>query len=148
MGAVILMFFLHAVTHVPMVWIAVLGFLIHLVAAEVEEIEHGKRHNCYEQEAIDELTIVLVLEKVEFSTLLFFAALFVLMRGLEELGLIEFIGQSTADIVAKIPPGGNGRLTVAILLIIWVSAIVSAFIDNIPFTTTMIPVVLKLSTVW
>jgi len=88
------------------------------------------------------------------------------MRGLEELGLIEYIGQcvtkwiteglvcsrfwtgeTTAGIVRGVPDSGKGRLTVAILLIIWVSAIVSAFIDNIPFTTTMIPVVLKLSAV-
>lgn len=38
------------------------------------------------------LHYVIALEKVEFSTLLFFAALFILMRGLEELGLIEYIG--------------------------------------------------------
>lgn len=126
MGAVILMFFLHALTHIPMVWIAIIGALIHLVTAEVHHLEE-------------------VLEKVEFATLLFFAALFVLMKGLEELGLIEFIGETTAHIIRGVPEG-NGRLTVAILLILWVSSFVSAFIDNIPYTTTMIPVVVKLST--
>lgn len=43
-----------------------------------------------------------IMEKVEFSTLLFFASLFILMKALEELGLIEFIGEQTAIIIAKV----------------------------------------------
>lgn len=41
MGLVIAMFFLHSITHIPMVWVSILGFLIHLVSTEVEEIEKG-----------------------------------------------------------------------------------------------------------
>jgi len=44
--------------------------------------------------------------QIEFATLLFFASLFVLMRALEELGLIAFIGRMTADIIRSAPEGG------------------------------------------
>lgn len=80
---------------------------------------------------------------MEWATLLFFAALFVLMKSLEELGLIDFIGETTADIIESVPPG-RGRLAVAVVLIMWVSAIVSAFIDNIPYTAALVPVIVRL----
>jgi len=85
-----------------------------------------------------------VLEAVEFSTLLFFAGLFIMMRAMEELGLIEFIADQTTNIIQSVDQG-NGRLSVAILLIIVVSGIVSAFVDNIPYTTTLVPVIVQLS---
>jgi Na+/H+ antiporter NhaD/arsenite permease-like protein len=76
-----------------------------------------------------------MLEKeVEWPTLIFFVGLFVVIAGAEETGLIQMI----ADFVKNI---SGGNLTVAIIIILWVSAIASAFIDNIPFTATMLPVV-------
>ena len=74
-----------------------------------------------------------VMEKIEFGTLMFFAGLFVLMKALEELGLINFIADKVSDLIKQVP-SGDARLTVAILLLLWVSALVSAFMDNIPFT--------------
>jgi P protein len=59
------------------------------------------------------------------------------------MGLIRFIGDSVSDMIRLAEP--DQQLTVAILLILWVSAFASAFIDNIPYTTTMIPVILQLS---
>lgn len=59
---------------------------------------------------------------------MFFASLFVLMRCLEELGLIEWIGIQTTALIGQVP-AGKGREAVAILLILWVSSIVSAFIE-------------------
>jgi Na+/H+ antiporter NhaD/arsenite permease-like protein len=79
-----------------------------------------------------------VLHEVDWSTLLFFAGLFVIISGAEEAGLIELLSNSALGIT-----GGDPWIT--FLLIIWVSAIASAFIDNIPFTATMIPLIISLS---
>ena len=85
-----------------------------------------------------------VLHNVEWETLLFFAALFVVTRGLEELGLITEIADWTAGVIKAAPP--TARPTVAVLLVLFVSSLASAFIDNIPFTAAMVPVIVKLST--
>ncbi len=79
-----------------------------------------------------------VLKKVDYKTLLFFIGLFVVVGGLEQTGILEMI----ADFIAKIS-GGNVMVMVAIIL--WVSAIASAFVDNIPFAATMIPVIESLA---
>ncbi len=75
-----------------------------------------------------------LLKRVDYGTLLFFIGLFVVVGGLEETGVLVVI----ADFIAKIS-GGNAYVMIAI--IIWVSAFASAFIDNIPFSATMIPVI-------
>lgn len=78
------------------------------------------------------------LKKVDYKTLLFFIGLFVVVGGLEQTGILEIV----AGFIGKIS-GGNVYLMIAI--IIWVSAIASAFIDNIPFAATMIPVIQALA---
>lgn len=75
-----------------------------------------------------------ILKRVDYKTLLFFIGLFVVVGGLEQTGILELL----AGFIGKVS-GGNIRLMIAI--IIWVSAIASAFIDNIPFAATMIPVI-------
>jgi P protein len=60
-----------------------------------------------------------VLARVEWGTLLFFAALFILMEALSELGLIDWIGRQTESIILAVSV--EHRLTVAILIILWVS---------------------------
>ncbi len=79
-----------------------------------------------------------LLKKVDYKTLLFFVGLFVVVGGLEQTGILEVI----AGFIGKVS-GGNLKPMVAI--IIWVSAIASAFVDNIPFAATMIPVVKSLA---
>ncbi len=79
-----------------------------------------------------------ILKKVDYKTLLFFIGLFMVVGGLEQTGILEMVAQ----FIGKIS-GGNTRLMVAI--IIWVSAVCSAFVDNIPFAATMIPVIRMLS---
>lgn len=79
-----------------------------------------------------------LLKKVDYKTVLFFVGLFVVVGGLEQTGILEII----AAFIGKIS-GGNMYLMVAI--IIWVSGVASAFIDNIPFAATMIPVIKTLS---
>ncbi len=75
-----------------------------------------------------------MLEEIEWSTLLFFAGLFILVGVLEEYGVIEWIAQNIFMRVGDNP-------YVAVLMVLWVSGIVSGFLDNIPFTITMIPIV-------
>ncbi|MGD9211786.1 MAG: ArsB/NhaD family transporter [Desulfobacteraceae bacterium] len=75
-----------------------------------------------------------ILIEVEWSTLLFFSGLFILVGTLEEKGIIEWIAR---NIFLRI--GDNPYLMV--LTVLWVSGIVSGFLDNIPFTITMIPIV-------
>lgn len=79
-----------------------------------------------------------LLKKVDYQTLLFFIGLFVVVGGLEQTGILKII----ADFIAKVS-GSNTLLMIAIVL--WVSAIASAFIDNIPFAATMIPIIRDLS---
>jgi Na+/H+ antiporter NhaD/arsenite permease-like protein len=75
-----------------------------------------------------------MMEEVEWSTLLFFAGLFILVGVLEHKGVIEWLAQ---NIFLKI--GDNPY--VMVLTVLWVSGIASGFLDNIPFTITMIPIV-------
>lgn len=84
------------------------------------------------KEAVD------LMKKVDYKTLLFFVGLFVVVGGLEQTGVLEVI----AGLIAKVS-GGNIKLMIAI--IIWGSAIASAFVDNIPFAATMIPVIKSLA---
>ncbi len=79
-----------------------------------------------------------LLKKVDYKTLLFFIGLFMVVGGLEQTGILEII----ANFIARVS-GDNAMLMVAIVL--WISAIASAFVDNIPFAATMIPVIESLS---
>jgi Na+/H+ antiporter NhaD/arsenite permease-like protein len=74
---------------------------------------------------------------IEWPTLFFFIGLFVMVGALEESGAIGEVADGIADVTA-------GNRTAELLGITWVSAIGSAVVDNIPFTTTMIPVVEEL----
>ena len=83
----------------------------------------------------------LLLKKVDYKTLLFFIGLFVVIGGLEQTGMLEIM----AGFIGKI---SGGNIMVMIAIIIWLSAIVSAFVDNIPFATTMIPIIKSLSSAY
>uniref|UniRef100_A0A672UN08 OCA2 melanosomal transmembrane protein n=1 Tax=Strigops habroptila TaxID=2489341 RepID=A0A672UN08_STRHB len=127
LGCVILMFFLNSFVpgiYLDLGWIAMLGAIWLLVLADIHDFE-------------------MILNRVEWATLLFFAALFVLMEALAHLHLIDYIGEQTALLIKVVPE--DQRLVVAIILVLWVSALASSVIDNIPFTATMIPVLLNLS---
>lgn len=79
-----------------------------------------------------------LLKKVDYKTLLFFVGLFVVVSGLEETGVLEIL----AGFIRSVS-GGNIAVMIAIIII--VSAVASAFIDNIPFAATMIPVITDLA---
>ncbi|MBN2071221.1 MAG: ArsB/NhaD family transporter [Candidatus Krumholzibacteriota bacterium] len=76
-------------------------------------------------------------EEIEWTTLFFFIGLFVLVGGLEKVGLLEKLANGVLSI--------SGNLIVLSLCILWVSAIASSFLDNIPFVAAMIPLLAKIS---
>lgn len=79
-----------------------------------------------------------IMKKVDYKTLLFFVGLFVVVGGLEQTGILVLV----SDFIGKIS-GGNAVLMIGIIL--WVSAIASAVVDNIPFAATMVPVIQSLA---
>lgn len=108
----------HAQTHLT---VAFIGLFIALVTV-LASIKHAGE----------------IIKKVDYKTLLFFIGLFVVVGGLEHTGILKIV----ADFIGKIS-GGNAMLMIAI--IIWISAVASAFVDNIPFAATMIPVISSLA---
>jgi Na+/H+ antiporter NhaD/arsenite permease-like protein len=71
--------------------------------------------------------------EIDWPTLLFFLFLFIIVGAVEEAGLLSLV----ADWILQL---SRGSLTISICLILWGSAIMSAFVDNIPFTATMLPI--------
>jgi Na+/H+ antiporter NhaD/arsenite permease-like protein len=84
--------------------------------------------------------IELVEKDIEWPTLMFFIFLFIIVGAVEESGLLALI----ADWILEL---SKGNFVAACSLIVWVAAVMSAFVDNIPFTATMLPIVAYLSTV-
>ena len=84
---------------------------------------------------LNKMDIVEILEKeIEWPSLIFFITLFIVVGAAEQTGIL----QALAD---KILVVCQGNLTVAVLIILWVSGFSSAIIDNIPYTATMLPIV-------
>jgi len=81
-----------------------------------------------------EKMLELVLSKVEWTTIFFFIGLFVLVGGLEVNNVIRWLALQTMELT-----GGNHSVTT--LAVLWLSALMSAFVDNIPFVATMIPLI-------
>ena len=75
-----------------------------------------------------------LMEEIEWTTLLFFSGLFILVGVLEEKHVLEWIAHNVFLRVGDNP-------YVIVLMVLWVSGLVSGFLDNIPFTITMIPIV-------
>jgi Na+/H+ antiporter NhaD/arsenite permease-like protein len=75
-----------------------------------------------------------VFREVDWATLIFFTGLFIIVGTAEQAGMIELLSSAALGLT-----GGDPWLT--FIMIIWLSAIASAFIDNIPFTATMIPLI-------
>ncbi|MCI6361588.1 MAG: anion permease [Eubacterium coprostanoligenes] len=82
--------------------------------------------------------IKFILKKIDYKTLLFFIGLFIVVGGLEQTGVLKLI----ANFIEKIC-GGN--FFAMLLIIMWISAVASAFVDNIPFAATMVPVIKSLA---
>lgn len=77
------------------------------------------------------------LEEIEWTTLFFFMGLFVLVGGLEKAGVLEWLASRVLSITTD--------MTLLCLCILWISAIASSFLDNIPFVAAMIPLLARIS---
>jgi len=104
-------------------WFCLLG----MIGASLTTSRHDIRH---------------AIAAVEWDTLLFFAGLFVFVESLAELGLIRFIGGHMSDFIKTVEI--ENRLTAAMVLFLWVSAIGSAFLESLPYTTTITFIILNL----
>lgn len=107
-------FMFHEVLGLESATIALFGAAVLLVVSKIEPEE--------------------VLLEVEWPTIFFFMSLFVLVGALVEVGVIDKLAEALLSAT-------NGNLFVTALLILWISAIASAFLDNIPFVATMIPLI-------
>lgn len=114
---ILLGFTLHSIIHIESSIVALTGATIMLMIGNQD---------------IDE-----ILSSIEWSTIVFFISLFIIVGGLQEVGIINDL--ATALINAT---KGNPMLTM--LIILWISAIVSSFLDNIPFVATLIPLILTM----
>jgi Na+/H+ antiporter NhaD/arsenite permease-like protein len=115
-----------------MLLLFVVGDTIHLVPA-VTAIMGAVAMLLWVSPDIEEM-----LHVVDWTTLMFFIALFITVGALQEVGLISIIATGIGDLV-----GDN--LTAAILVLVWSAALLSGVIDNIPFAATMLPVVAYLT---
>ena len=116
LGLTIVGFMTHSIFHVDAAIIALTGAtVLMLIGVKEHEIEE-------------------VFASVEWVTIFFFAGLFVLVGGLIDIGLIKMLAQKVIGIT-------GGDISYASILILWVSGIASATIDNIPFVATMIPLI-------
>lgn len=114
LAGTIVAFFLHAPLHVEPAVVALVGATVMLFVA-ADDVEDA-------------------LGRVEWSTLLFFLGLFVMVGGLVEQGVVADIADGLTEVT------GDSRVAKG-MVILWGSAAGSALVDNIPFTTAMLPVV-------
>lgn len=115
LGFTIIGFFLHQSLHLESATVALTGAFLLLLLTGEHMLEHA-------------------FHSVEWTTLFFFVGLFVLVSGLVETGVIAKLAAQAIELT-----GGN--LLATSMLILWLSAIASAFLDNIPFVATMIPLI-------
>lgn len=117
-GAAVLLLVTHAQTGLT---VATIGVGIGLVSLLTAGREAGK-----------------MLRQVDYKTLLFFIGLFVVVGGLEKTGILGLI----ANFIAAV---SGDNLIIMVAIVLWISAVASAFVDNIPFAATMIPVIQSLA---
>ena len=121
--------------------------MIVLIGIIVLFVVHGELHLEPSVIAIGGAAVLLVitranpervLHEVDWPTLLFFTGLFIIVGTAEHAGMIQVLSKAAINIT-----GGNPWLT--FMIIAWLSSIASAFVDNIPFTATMIPLIQTLN---
>ena len=119
LGVVVVLFFIHHTLHVLPAYASFIGLTLALLLMRPDMEK--------------------LFSSVNWSVLFFFAGLFMIVGGVESSGLLDLFGKQLA-LLATDP----AKLLLAGLLLMWVAAILSAVVDNIPFTVTMIPIILGL----
>ena len=82
----------------------------------------------------DKETVVGAFKEIDYYTIFLLIGLFVVIGGVKNAGVVEFLGESIAKL-------GNGSVFVVYTILVWISVLLSAFIDNIPYTATMLALV-------
>ncbi|MCU7810824.1 MAG: ArsB/NhaD family transporter [Candidatus Thiodiazotropha sp. (ex Notomyrtea botanica)] len=119
LGVVVVLFFIHHTLHVLPAYASFIGLSLALLLMRPDMEK--------------------LFGDVNWSVLFFFAGLFMIVGGVEASGLLDLLGHQLAKL-AQDP----GMLLLTGLLLMWVAAVLSAVVDNIPFTVTMIPIILGL----
>ena len=137
-------FMTHGLTHMPVAVPAVIGVAAILFA---QDYYYLKDHQPTQEER--QHGVLTILEKdIEWPTLAFFLFLFILVGAAVATGLIESLALALALVIDRISTGlglsPRATLLVAALIILWVSGLLSALIDNIPYTAVTIPLVASL----
>ncbi len=113
---VVILFFFHHTLHMAPSVVAIIGASLALILVSATKDPQK------------------ILEKVELSVLMFFGALFVIVWGLEHAGVLE-------QLAHLITSGAEDNILMTALIILWVSAVLSAIVDNIPMTVAMLPII-------
>jgi P protein len=124
---ILILFFVESIPEIHRLslgWSALLGVILLLIITGKDDMDA-------------------ILHRVEFSTLLFFAAMFVLMEAVERMGFISWIGSGCEEVIKSVTR--DYRLGAAIFIILWVSALTSAFVDSIPVTQMMVKIVISMA---
>ena len=144
LACVILFFFLHHTFHMSPAVPAICGAAVLMFFRDRNIMKrfkaHGKTKEGIYEESVEEVEVGILkaFEKdVEWPVLAFFAFLFVCVGALEHSGALTLVAE-----YIELNFGEN--LLVCAIVILWVAAIASAFLDNIPFTIVMLPVVADL----
>lgn len=118
LGLTFLGFMVHEYVHLEPATMALMGASLLLLFAQVKVEE--------------------VLREVEWPTIFFFIGLFVMVGGLEQVGIIRMLSQKTLDF-------SQGNFKMLAIIIMWFSAFASAIVDNIPFVATMNPLLIDMA---
>jgi Na+/H+ antiporter NhaD/arsenite permease-like protein len=116
LGLVVILFFVHHIFHIEPSMVAIIWAALALILVSATKDPQK------------------ILEKLELSVLLFFWALFVIVWGLEHAWVL-------AELAKMITSGASDNLLMTAFIILWVSAILSALVDNIPMTVAMLPII-------
>ncbi|TDT69727.1 putative tyrosine transporter P-protein [Hypnocyclicus thermotrophus] len=114
MGLVILGFLTNSITNFGIAATAMSGAVVLMIIAKQDPEE--------------------IFKTVEWKTLFFFIGLFILVQGVVEIGVLKILGQKMIKVT-------HGNLKITSALILWISTFVSAIVNNIPYTTTIIPLI-------
>jgi Na+/H+ antiporter NhaD/arsenite permease-like protein len=120
LGITILGFILHQAVHLESATVALFGAVLLLLVSKADPDE--------------------ILMEIEWSTIFFFVGLFILVGALEEVGVIRLLAEKLIALT-------KGNILFTSMLVLWFSAVASAFVDNIPFVATMIPLIQNMQSI-
>lgn len=123
----ICMFFMHSLplmVGISIEWAAILAALLLLIMDNRKDVDS-------------------ILDRIEWTTLIFIASLFVLMEALNKIGFVHFLNNIVTSVVDDVD--SNNQLIVTMMIILWITAFLAALVDNVPTTTIMLKLATRLA---